>query len=114
MTNIPLSISGMYILALSINVCGFIYGTFFLKDICDLEQNHEAQILIEKRKKNLIVDFFEFKTILKTLKLTFKDDGNKRRLKMSLIFILGYVSLAPITGKTFVVSANALVASQTR
>lgn len=114
MTNIFLSISGMYILALSINLCGFIYGTFFLKDICDLEQNYEEKLLNEKTKKNLIVDFFDFKTILKTLKLTFKDDGNKRRLKMSFIFILGYVSLAPMTGKTSVVSTNILVVSPTR
>lgn len=90
-------------MSLSIYLSGYIYGTFFIKDICDLERITEDNIETKPKKKNWFADFFDFKTVSKTLKLTFKDDGNKRRLKMFLVIILGYVATGPLVGKILVV-----------
>lgn len=97
MRRIPF-VLGVYGFTFSIFLTGFIYGTFFVKDICEL-QPHQKQKIGNGKKKNFFVDFYDFKQVGKTLKIVFKRGDGCRRTKMCLILMLGLLVLAPISGK---------------
>lgn len=70
---------------------------FFVKDVCDLQAN--SKIMFTEKKKNFFVDFFNFKTVLKTIKMTFKHDGNNRRKKILVLLLLEFLVMGPNSGK---------------
>lgn len=79
-------------------ISAYIYGFFFIKDICELEPSPK-ETEEKEEKKNFFVDFFDYRHVHQTLKVAFKKGKKNRRKRICVILILVMVIIGPMYGK---------------
>lgn len=91
---------GVYFLSLIMYFSALTYGTFFVKDIREIEMEKGIYKSSEK-KKNIIADFFDFNHVKKTLTVCFKKGKRNRRTRICVIMVLVMVVIGPMHGKFY-------------
>ncbi|KAJ8954116.1 hypothetical protein NQ314_007145 [Rhamnusium bicolor] len=89
---------GVYSLSLVMYFSGLTYGICFVKDINEIEMEKGIQ-KETKEKKNFLLDFFDIKHVIQTLKVAFKTGEHNRRTRVSVIMILVMVVIGPMHGE---------------
>lgn len=90
---------GVYSLSLAMYFSGLIYGIFFIKDIREIEMEKGIYEKSNEKKKNVLLDFFDFNSVKKTLKVCFKKGKKNRRTRICVIMILVMVVIGPMHGE---------------
>ncbi|XP_018573988.1 uncharacterized protein LOC108913018 isoform X2 [Anoplophora glabripennis] len=94
---------GVYSLALTMYFTALIYGTFFVKDIREIEMEMGIYKANNEKKKNIILDFFDYNHVKKTIMVCFKKGKKNRRTRICVIMILVMVVIGPMHGEMNVV-----------
>lgn len=85
---------GVFTVAFFLLTIGFFYCFFFVK-----ESPKVSNEVCQDDKKNIFKDFFDFKIILKTVKVTFQKGKDHRLLKTSLMLTASCLYIGTLNGE---------------
>ncbi|KAI4466973.1 MFS transporter [Holotrichia oblita] len=95
---------GVFSLGLAMYTSGVIYGLIKVKEVpktVNVEDGVDTiqEKIVETKKKNFLVDFFDPQHIKETFKVAFKQGKRNRRKRICIIMILVMVIIGPMHGE---------------